>query len=107
MAWAKYNAKVGEDVLKEQKKKAVFDYRLRQVGADPKTILKLLDAGCAICGKKNLMSKSGYKRVLCIDHDHRTGKFRGILCNGCNTSLGQFNDDVRILKRAIRYLRGE
>ncbi len=40
-----------------------------------------------------------------LDHDHRTGKFRGILCHHCNTGLGHFFDDVEKLQAAIVYLQ--
>tara|TARA_R110000744_G_scaffold336996_1_gene442270 strand:+ start:296 stop:640 length:345 start_codon:yes stop_codon:yes gene_type:complete len=39
-----------------------------------------------------------------IDHCHKTGKIRGVLCNGCNTGLGKFKDDVELMRKAIRYL---
>lgn len=52
---------------------------------------------CAICGKKN-------KRYLCVDHDHKTGKFRGLLCDRCNQGLGSFQDNPNLLKSAIQYL---
>jgi hypothetical protein len=43
-------------------------------------------------------------RDLAVDHDHRTGKIRGLLCSNCNTVLGAANDNVDILLNAIRYL---
>lgn len=53
---------------------------------------------CELCG-----SPPG-KRVLHLDHDHRTGKFRGWLCQMCNLSLGKFGDNAQGLARALAYL---
>lgn len=39
------------------------------------------------------------------DHNHKTGEFRGWLCQPCNSGLGFFRDDISLLKKAIRYLR--
>lgn len=43
-------------------------------------------------------------RPLVVDHCHANGQVRGLLCQTCNTALGKFQDNVRILLRAIRYL---
>ena len=51
---------------------------------------------CQVCGVH--MDKK------CIDHDHKTEKIRGVLCNNCNTALGLFKDDVSVLEKSIRYL---
>lgn len=51
---------------------------------------------CAICLKKEKLD---------VDHCHKTKKVRGLLCRPCNLMLGKFNDDPKILRRAIRYLR--
>jgi hypothetical protein len=42
---------------------------------------------------------------LAIDHDHETGKIRGLLCSRCNCGLGMFQDDHNILIRAVEYLK--
>jgi hypothetical protein len=44
------------------------------------------------------------KTSLVVDHDHSTGKVRGLLCSLCNTSLGGFKDNIESLKKAIEYL---
>lgn len=56
---------------------------------------------CAICGGPPVYGK-GY---LSVDHDHRTGKIRGLLCDSCNTGLGKFKDDDRLVAHALIYLR--
>jgi hypothetical protein len=40
----------------------------------------------------------------CVDHDHNTGKFRGILCNNCNSAIGFFAESITTLSSAIKYL---
>lgn len=75
----------------------------RYYGINPEEYDKLLtwsDGGCAICGAK----KGRADLRLYIDHDHTTGMVRGLLCNQCNQGLGNFRDDVRLLKIAIAYL---
>ena len=54
---------------------------------------------CAICRKKNLGT-----RRLAVDHNHTTGKIRGLLCAKCNSGLGLFNDSVSLLISAMDYL---
>lgn len=62
-------------------------------------MLKKQDKKCDICLKKiNL-------KTCKVDHCHKKGHVRGLLCNSCNLSLGGFKDNVEVLKRAIRYLR--
>lgn len=53
---------------------------------------------CAIC--KNLPGK----KRLHVDHDHKTGKLRGLLCFKCNVGLGNFGDSTELLKAALEYL---
>lgn len=56
---------------------------------------------CAIC----YASDSGQaSRSFPVDHDHVSGKVRGLLCNACNGGIGLLRDDVEILKSAISYL---
>jgi len=54
---------------------------------------------CAICG----IIPDGW--MLAVDHDHETGRVRGLLCGMCNQGLGMFEDAVEFLERAIAYLK--
>lgn len=58
---------------------------------------------CRICKRHIMIEQS---RDVCLDHDHATGKIRGWICNRCNTGMGNFQDDVNILQRAILWLKG-
>lgn len=64
---------------------------------------KLIDQEnvCEICKELNTHSKHG---VLAVDHCHYTNKIRGLLCYKCNTAIGCFNDNIEILKNAIKYI---
>ena len=75
-------------------------------GIDNKTyaaLLELRGGGCAICGRKAKTKR------LAVDHDHATGKVRGLLCpgdDGCNHRLlGYVRDRTDLLERAIIYLK--
>ena len=53
---------------------------------------------CAICRKK-------FRKTPHIDHNHKTKRNRGLLCEDCNLGLGRFKDSIQILLRAIEYLK--
>ena len=57
---------------------------------------------CAICDKPE--GEGNRRTKLTIDHDHESGKIRGLLCHNCNTAIGLANDDSARLRRAADYL---
>jgi hypothetical protein len=100
-------------------------------GHDKNLVGRIKQGSCKICVKnKNMKSKyhidltqynelfakqnglcagcyrhpTQLKRNLFIDHDHKTGKVRGLLCITCNTTLGKLLDDATILRRLADYL---
>lgn len=78
--------------------------KIRKYGVDSKRLEELLvkqEYKCLICGNIN-----GAERMskLVIDHNHRTGRVRGLLCVDCNLGLGRFKDNIELLAKAINYL---
>ena len=63
-----------------------------------KALVEKQGGECAVCGHQPT-------HRLAIDHDHGTGRVRGLLCNHCNTGLGCFKDSRLTLRSAIEYLR--
>lgn len=85
--------------------------RFEQYGiteADYYAMLRAQDYRCPICGTtepggQGRNRSSGWH----IDHDHKTGKVRGLLCHNCNIGLGNFKDSTTALAAAIEYLKTE
>lgn len=61
-------------------------------------ILRYQQGRCAICG-------TPFKTRRNIDHDHKTGEVRGILCHMCNRALGLFRDKLELLLKAAEFVR--
>ena len=80
------------------KKKRLLSYGITEKILE--NIKRNQNSKCAICGKKI----SEFTKDFAIDHDHKTGKVRGLLCMNCNIGLGAFRDDKRIMKKAIDFL---
>lgn len=60
---------------------------------------------CAICGKENKITENNIlSKGLHVDHCHKTGKVRGLLCYLCNTMIGKAKENPFILISAIKYL---
>lgn len=71
-------------------------------------LLDLCDYRCEICEKKvkGPFQHKGKKERACVDHDHKTGVVRGILCADCNWGLGLFQDNPELCFNAAQYLKG-
>lgn len=78
---------------KDKKKHLLSKYNLTLDAWN--NLLLSQNGGCAICSKTTHLQ---------VDHDHATGRIRGLLCGNCNRGLGLFGDDVVALAKALSYL---
>jgi hypothetical protein len=98
--------------LPEHKRKAKIymrNYQVKKYGItldQYNQILQKQKCLCVICLQPETLvdSKSKKVRRLCVDHNHLTGKVRGLLCDKCNRGLGNFQDNTAILSMATNYL---
>lgn len=83
-------------------------YQIKKLGCSVEQyedLLKKQGGSCAICKKSvGHISCHGVRAKLSVDHNHETGKIRGLLCGKCNRGLGWFSDSIKTLYSAIRYL---
>lgn len=93
---------------RERARKSDPEFRLRKAaaahGVQPCSLRYLYDeqeGRCAVCYSELVPG-----RTTVVDHDHKTGRVRGFLCQRCNVVLGMAGDDPGVLRSAIRYLSG-
>ncbi len=82
-----------DSVLRKRYSISIDDYEL---------MLSQQQNSCAICSTNN---PGGPKLDFVVDHCHRTGVVRGLLCNHCNTGLGKLGDTIESLTSALNYLK--
>ena len=70
--------------------------------ADYDYMYELQDGKCAICESEE--SKTPKNGRFCVDHDHKTGEVRGLLCSSCNRGIGLLQDDFNVVLNAYKYL---
>ncbi len=76
--------------------------RRRNYNLEPEEYELLLSKSNNLC---MICSSPPKTKSLHIDHDHKTGKVRGLLCHGCNTAIGLLKEDIEIMKKAIQYIQ--
>ena len=111
-AWVKRKQKSGAPTIDKRAKDA--ERKLRSYGltmAEYQALLKKQGHCCAICkaltARKHTARKYGHTDEFTwhVDHDHQSGKVRGLLCTRCNIALGLFRDSEDLLSVAIAYLK--
>lgn len=84
-------------------------YLQRTYGITSKDVKEMYDrqgGKCAICKGEGFKMHPKTKLNLVVDHCHKTGKVRGLLCHNCNRALGLLQDNEGSLKSAMEYVKG-
>lgn len=92
----KYKKTKGSDYLKDRRLMDVYGITLETYNK-----MFLEQKGCCYICKNH---QSLFQRSLAVDHCHRTGKVRALLCDKCNVALGLVDDNIELLKLMISYL---
>lgn len=104
--WHKWRAKPGSaekvrDYSRAHEAKTQYrkEWRIKKLYAitltEYETLMDSVDRACQICSSKS---------DPCLDHDHVTGKVRGVLCRSCNKAIGQLGDSADSIRKALDYL---
>lgn len=93
-AWAKAHPERMKQIQRRNSLKSVY-------GIDERDYDAMLLAQGGLCG---LCRNPPGKRRLAVDHDHASGKIRALLCDRCNTALGNMRDDPALLRAAADYI---
>jgi hypothetical protein len=83
-------------------------FKQSRYGISPQKYAEMLASQkgvCAICEKPETRILRGVVQILCIDHDHETGKVRELLCNACNAGIGLLKDNPTLMIKAAGYIR--
>lgn len=99
-AYEKARRKAFPSQIKNSELKRAFGITVEQY----EEIAKSQDFVCSICKQPEREKRNGRIRALAVDHNHTTGKIRGLLCGRCNKFIGQAEENVSILEAAIAYL---
>lgn len=93
------------DPIKRRKSKIS---RIRRVYKAPESLAEdIYDTMiCEICGQPvSFDTQTDGLKKACVDHCHKSGHIRGVLCSNCNAGIGYADDNIRILENMIRYLK--
>ncbi len=109
--WKNYNKNNTENAKKyrERHPERLKDRRLKLYYGitleDYNKMLQEQNGVCSICKEMETRLICGKIVMLSVDHDHKTGKVRGLICNKCNRLLGFVNDNTKLLEEVINYLK--
>ncbi len=106
-AYCPIKAKITNTLNKEKRRDQYLARLFKLTTEQYNNMVKLQNNLCAICGKpqSKFQKNSNTIRSLAVDHNHITGKVRGLLCTSCNTAIGLLEENIPLIQKVIEYLR--
>jgi len=109
---SRFNSTVSAALNKSKYKKkhpnkilnAVLKYKFDITRYDYDQMFEKQNGVCAICGKPEWVKQNGVIRRLSIDHNHKTGQIRQLLCQRCNLLVGQSEEKISLLLKIAEYI---
>ena len=98
--WRRLNPKSYTEEEKAVKREKSLQHRYKITGDEYEYLLAQQGGFCAICGIEHTETP----KRLAVDHNHNTGKVRGLLCSNCNRAIGLLQDNPGLLRKAADYL---
>lgn len=109
--WRKNNPEKVREQRKQQIKNNPYHFYFKKIKIDHGitkeeywTLFYNQNKCCSICKNRGREGKESGRKYLFVDHDHITGRIRGLLCHHCNSAIGFARDNTDTLKNAIIYL---
>ena len=102
--WVKKNPQIAAQHRRKSRQKLYYQ-RYNMTAVDYATKLAEQKGLCAICNRpETRRTSTGSSFALCVDHNHKTGRVRDLLCHSCNVFLGHISDNPDIALKIIDYL---
>ena len=95
-----HESKRGQITYKNSRLKRIYNITLEQYDQ----MFEQQNGVCAVCKNPEIAKNQHSLLRLAVDHDHETGKVRGLLCQKCNQAIGLMSENIKILKEAVDYL---
>ena len=96
-----------KDCCKEHYHNSGYAVRQRELDLKKKYRLTVEDYDSMVRAQKGRCAICLEEGRLFVDHNHKTGKVRGLLCNNCNRGIGLLKDEVNVLLNAARYVEND
>jgi len=94
-------AKENLDLIRQKERRNNLKYKFGLTVQQYDKMFQDQGGECKICS----IAQSQLKKKLCVDHNHDTGRIRGLLCDSCNRAMGLLKESIPVIEKIIDYLK--